>query len=428
MNDATDRDAGTDGKGSGESRPWGSIRQSGKARYFVRFTAEGHQYERGPFSTWNAADKMRRRARALLEAGTPIADVLSGVFGDFAGARLTFRDAAPHYLAFAANRKRASSLADDRYRLGQLCRAPWAGKILGTLRPADFLPWINERQTSRRVKRLRPRRPGESREAFNALPDDERFVAVTMPGASALTVNKDLALVSALFKWAIGAGYVEANPVRRVARLPEKGRPERCYLTASEAAALIASAPDVVRPFVLAAVHTGARRAELLALRWRSVDLVRRELTIEAGTEKAGRGRTIPLTATLHGTLAAMRDGRQIRAIDGSDPVFVVADGAPLTPAIVRDAFASAVARCDALPPEKRAALTLHGLRHSAASIMVAAGVPILDVARILGHSTLAVTMRYARFAPESGRSAVEALGAALSGAAPAARSAATGS
>lgn len=427
MSDETNRDAGTEAKGEAEARPWGSVRQAGKSRYFVRFTAEGHQYERGPFSTWNAADKMRRRARALLEAGTAVADVLSGVFGDFAGARLTFREAAPHYLAFAANRKRASSLADDRYRLGQLSRAPWAGKVLGTLRPADFLPWIAERQTGRKVKRLRPRRPGESREAFNALPDAERFVVVTLPGASALTVNKDLALVSALFKWAMGAGYVESNPVRRVARLPEKGRPERCYLTAVEASALVASAADVVRPFLLAAVHTGARRAELLALRWRSVDLARREVTIEAGTEKAGRGRTIPLTAALHATLAAMRDERRVRAIDGSDPVFVVADGSPLTAAVVREAFASAVARCGALPPEKRDTLTLHGLRHSAASIMVAAGVPILDVARILGHSTLAVTMRYARFAPESGRTAVDALGAALAGAAAAPRGTATG-
>jgi hypothetical protein len=41
---------------------------------------------------------------------------------------------------------------------------------------------------------------------------------------------------------------------------------------------------------------------------------------------------------------------------------------------------------------------------------MVAASVPIFDVAKILGHSTLQVTMRYAHFAPEAGRAAIEAL------------------
>ena len=38
------------------------------------------------------------------------------------------------------------------------------------------------------------------------------------------------------------------------------------------------------------------------------------------------------------------------------------------------------------------------------------AGVPIFDVAKVLGHETIQVTMRYAHFAPEAGRAAVEAL------------------
>ena len=62
----------------------------------------------------------------------------------------------------------------------------------------------------------------------------------------------------------------------------------------------------------------------------------------------------------------------------------------------------------------KRPKVTFHSLRHTAASLMVAAGIPLLDVARILGHSTLAVTMRYAHFAPQSGRAAIEALAEAL--------------
>jgi len=45
---------------------------------------------------------------------------------------------------------------------------------------------------------------------------------------------------------------------------------------------------------------------------------------------------------------------------------------------------------------------------------MVQAGVQLFDVAKILGHSTLGVTMRYAHFAPESGRAAVARLGAVL--------------
>ena len=45
---------------------------------------------------------------------------------------------------------------------------------------------------------------------------------------------------------------------------------------------------------------------------------------------------------------------------------------------------------------------------------MVGRGVPLLDVARILGHKDIKTTMRYAHFAPESGRKAIDALAAAL--------------
>jgi hypothetical protein len=47
---------------------------------------------------------------------------------------------------------------------------------------------------------------------------------------------------------------------------------------------------------------------------------------------------------------------------------------------------------------------------------MVAAGVPLFYVAKVLGHSTLAVTMRHAHFSPEADRGAVERLEGALRG------------
>jgi integrase len=129
---------------------------------------------------------------------------------------------------------------------------------------------------------------------------------------------------------------------------------------------------------------------------------------------KAGRGRTIPLTPWLLTELADLKDSRAVAALDGSDFVFRCADGSPLTAKVLRLAFLSTLRRCDAIPVEKRGRVTFHTLRHTAASLMVAAGVPIFDVAKILGHSTVAVTMRYAHFAPAAGRAAIDILGAAL--------------
>lgn len=65
---------------------------------------------------------------------------------------------------------------------------------------------------------------------------------------------------------------------------------------------------------------------------------------------------------------------------------------------------------CKGIPDEKKPLVTLHVLRHTAASLLVAAGVPIFDVARILGHKDMKTTMRYAHFAPEAGRAAAETL------------------
>lgn len=88
-------------------------------------------------------------------------------------------------------------------------------------------------------------------------------------------------------------------------------------------------------------------------------------------------------------------------------------EGAPAsayTQWMLRTAMANAVNACDEIPAHKKLKVTTHVLRHTAASLTVAAGVPIFDVAKLLGHETIQVTMRYAHFAPEAGKAAVDAL------------------
>jgi integrase len=390
-------------------RSWGSIRQRG-GRFYVTFPAEGRKHERGPFSTWKTADKMRRRAQTLREAQTPIADILAGVFGDDTSTNTTFRATSESYLTSAATRKRASSLADDIYRLGVLCRAPWAGKRLSRVTVADLTTWAEGRLLPHKALRLRERRKGESVRVFRAASD--RWELREVPGASTPTVNKDLHLVSAVYRWAMRLGLTDYNPVRGVAFLPVKNRERGIYLTSAECVALLDTCSSALRPIVQTALHTGMRRGELLGLAHRDLDFARCEILVRAETAKSGRGRVVPMTADLRTALAALP--RPLPKIDGSDRVFVLADGVPVGRSWLRCCFEDAVLRCEGIPPAKRGALRFHDLRHTAASLMVAAGVPILDVARILGHSTLAVTMRYSHFAPESGRRAIDALGAAL--------------
>lgn len=397
-----------------EARPWGEIRKRpDRPGFRVRFQHEGKTYERAAGTSWGAADKKRRQAQTLLEAGSPIADVLAHVFGDFHGAQLTFRDAIPHYLDFAATRKKSSTLRADTYRLGTVSAAGWAGKVLGRVTVADLVGWIADRQKRGSLR-------GKTDAGDNRVP------------LSPSAVNRDLAIVSAVFEWARRLCYVDRNPVRDVDAFSEKGREREVYLSADESRALIEACSDSIRPVVLAAIHTGMRRGELLALRWRDVDLDRKAIIVAAETEKAGRGRTVPMTDALASVLRGLKGARTRPALDGSDPVFTIADGSPVLPDALRFGFDQAVRRTAArLVPAvqtdddrrraeawlgKRDKVSFHALRHTAASLMVAAGVPIFDVAKILGHASIRMTMRYSHFAPEAGRSAIDRLGAALAG------------
>jgi hypothetical protein len=131
-------------------------------------------------------------------------------------------------------------------------------------------------------------------------------------------------------------------------------------------------------------------------------------LTVEPENAKSGKSRTVPMSAWLYETVMPLSpaDG----APRSTAYPFGRPAGKPFNGWDVRKRFQRALAACHAISEEKKATVVLHTLRHTAASLMVAAGVPIFDVAKILGHSTLQVTMRYAHFAPEAGRAAIDAL------------------
>jgi integrase len=154
-------------------------------------------------------------------------------------------------------------------------------------------------------------------------------------------------------------------------------------------------------PLLLLAVATGARRGELLALRWADVDL-------DAGTVRIGRSlrrgeqglrykppktaagtRTVGLGPAAVAALRRLRVEQAERRLafgaayhTAQDLVVCKADGAPLRPEYVSEAFRLLAARAG-LPP----AVHLHTLRHSAASFLAAAGVPASDIAAQLGHA-----------------------------------------
>jgi integrase len=220
---------------------------------------------------------------------------------------------------------------------------------------------------------------------------------------------------------------------RNVAALVDAPRTERSklddVLSVDEAHALLWAARDSELDALLTiAVAIGIRKGELLALPWRNIDLDSRLVTVSGtlkrrpgvglvvDTPKTQRGaRTIPLPNVAVDALRRHRR-RQLEARlaagkrwADSGFVFTTPIGTPIDPDNLTKAFHTA---CDTAGVRRR---RFHALRHSAATLMLAAGTPLEVISKTLGHAGYAITADiYARVVPGLQRDAADAMDVVL--------------
>ena len=221
---------------------------------------------------------------------------------------------------------------------------------------------------------------------------------------SAKTVRNIAGVLSSAFARAIKWGLVTKNPVAD----SEPPVPKKSYvvaLTPGQQALLIAAAtnPWCLGTFLELAAATGARRGELLALRWADLldgrAIISRSLCqTKAGVAFKGTKSERPRTVTIPaGTLAKLEVHRQRQAEfrhqygtdhhTGLDLIFANPDGTPLRPDSV-SAAVSLLFRRLKLPK----GASLHCLRHSHASQLLAGGIDLATVSERLGHANVRVT------------------------------------
>ena len=151
---------------------------------------------------------------------------------------------------------------------------------------------------------------------------------------------------------------------------------------------------DHLQPMVLSAMNTGLRRGELFHLQWTDVDLSGNNLTVRGGTAKSGNTRYVPLHE--EATRVLRRWHKNAR---GSTFVFPGENGGRLKSVqtawrrLLRDAGIREFRWLD--------------LRHHFASQLVMAGVDLNTVRELLGHSDIAMTLRYAHLSPDHKAEAV---------------------
>jgi integrase len=209
------------------------------------------------------------------------------------------------------------------------------------------------------------------------------------------------ALTVAVKEW----GWLDDSPMRKVTK-PREPRGRVRFLSDQERCQLLracqASRNPYLHTIVLLALATGARRGELLGLRWPDVDLRRGTLTFHE--TKNGERRAVPLTGQ---ALALIGQHARIRRLD-TTLVFPNATGG--RPLGIRDAFEGAVERAGIKD------FRFHDLRHTAASYLAMSGASLAEIAEVLGHKTLAMVKRYAHLSEAHTRGVVERMNRAVFG------------
>lgn len=262
--------------------------------------------------------------------------------------------------------------------------------------------------------------------------DVERMTAAMVgSGLTARTAGMARKVLRLAIRLAIRDGLVTRN-VAAEARPPRVEPFQARTLTADEARRLIAATvDDELGPLWAVLIATGLRQGEALGLGWADVDATAGTLTVrrslargwdgrpKLGFPKSDRSRrTIALPAIARDALARQRlrqDAARTAAgsawQDRDGLVFTDAIGRPLIGRYVTPVLRSALARAG-LP-----AIRCHDLRHTAATLQLAAGVPLAVISRTLGHSALAVTADiYAAVTPDLRREAADAMDRALGG------------
>jgi integrase len=218
------------------------------------------------------------------------------------------------------------------------------------------------------------------------------------------TVRHVAGLVSSAFARAERWALVASNPVTRSEPpVPKKHR--GIALTPAQQALVFESAtrPWCMATFLEVAAATGARRGEVLALRWSDIQegcaVITRSLTqtrqvLDFKDTKTERPRDVKVPASALATLEAHRKRQdEFRVQFGPDYradldlIFANPDGTPLRPNSV-SSVVSLLFRRLGLPK----GASLHSLRHSHGSHLLADGVPLPVVSERLGHSSVRTT------------------------------------
>jgi len=301
-----------------------------------------------------------KRAAELFLAGIEI-DKSLGTYVDPSAARATVTELGFKWLSSQTHLK-PSSFRPVEIAWRVHVQPVWGGRPIGEIRHSEVQSWVSR-------------------------------ISAT---SSATTVIRAYGVLAGILDVAVKDRRLPINPARGV-HLPRKARKRRAYLNHTQVQ-LLADEARERSTLVLFLAYTGLRWGEAIGLRVGFVDTAKRRVfvtenavqvarKIHVGTPKTHVTRSVPYPGFLDAALRAQLEGKT-----ADDLVFGNGSDYLMRPRTGGGWLAGAVARAQATDPTFPR-ITIHDLRHTAASLAISAGANVKAVQRMLGHASAAMTL-----------------------------------
>lgn len=345
---------------------------AGGKRYRVRYRTPDHrQTDKRGFRTKRDAD---------LFLATVEVSKATGEYIEPARARTTITELGPAWLEAKRSRLKPSSYRalDDAWRVYVMPR--WGTTPVSAITYSDVRTWVSQLAAGTAKTNRR---------------DHARTRAQGARPKSATVVIRAHGVLASVLDIAVKDRRIPNNPARGVDNLPRKKRKAHRYLSHEEVERLAIACGEHAT-LVYVAAYTGLRWGELTALRVRDVDALRRRLAvnqnavrvgadIHVGSPKTHELRSVPYPEFLELPIAKLCEGKPRDALlfgGGLDYL-----QRPRASGKSRSWFVTAL---DDAGLER---MTVHDLRHTAASLAISSGANVKAVQRMLGHASAAMTL-----------------------------------
>jgi len=317
-------------------------------RWFVDIAMPDGSRYREVVGTKKQAEKVHKKIES---------DIISGRWQLQRPKDIRFSDMVQRYIEDAMTHKAQSTREIDAYRI-RAHLLPYFGKAM----VKDITVHMVDRYKTERIKSC----------------------------AAPATINKELANLSHILKTAMRWQYIDRNVVSSVDKMKLANRTPR-FLTQEEIEMLIAAAAGShIHPIIVTAIHTGMRKSELLNLQYSDIDFDNGKIIVQAKPDwhtKNYKSRALKITPVLDKVLRLHRKTQEAQGYL-SDYVFTYEDR--------RITWGVDIGLKTITDKVGLKGVTLHTLRHTFASQMVMAGVPLRVVQELMGHQSFQTTLQYA--------------------------------